>query len=406
MNQTVRAVKISDHVYWVGAMDWSIRDFHGYDTSRGTTYNAYLVTGKKNILIDTVKRDYVDELISRVQSVVPLEDIDYIISNHAEPDHSGALDIMIEKIKPEKIFASKMGVKALKEHFLWNVDVTPVEDGSEIILGDLTFRFYETRMLHWPDSMFSFLVEDNLLFSQDAFGMHLASSERFIDQCDSSVVKYEAAKYFANILLPYAPLISKLLEKMQKLGLDPSIVAPDHGPIWRGDSIADAVSMYTEWTQQKMTRKVVVIYDTMWGATKKMAQSLADTFAEKGLYVKVLPLKGVHRSNVITEIFDAGAVLIGSPTLNNNLFPTLADVLTYCKGLKPRNLIGAAFGSYGWSGEAVPQLKKIMEDMGIEFVGSCKAKYGPSENDIQCCRDLADDVYRVLIEKTSTSESH
>lgn len=395
----ISAIQISEHVYWVGAIDWSVRDFHGYDTSRGTTYNAYLVTGTKNILIDTVKRDYVDELISRVQSVVPLDKIDYIISNHAEPDHSGSLDIMIDKIKPEKVFASKMGVKALAEHFLWEHDITPVDDGSELELGGLKFRFYETRMLHWPDSMFTFLVDDNLLFSQDAFGMHLASSERFADECEWPILEYESAKYFANILLPYAPLIGKLVTKIGELGLSPAVVAPDHGPIWRGDDIGKIINLYLRWTKQEMTSKVVIIYDTMWGATKKMAQSMADTFAAAGHYVKVLPLKGVHRSNVITEILEAGAVIIGSPTLNNNLFPTLADVLTYCRGLKPKNLIGAAFGSYGWSGEGVPQVKTIMEEMGIEFIGSCKAKYGPSEKDIECCRDLARQVSEVLKDK-------
>jgi flavorubredoxin len=388
MSKAFKAVKVTDHVYWVGAIDWGIRDFHGYLTDRGTTYNAFLVLGDKITLIDTVKPPFLQELLGRISSVVDPKDIDYVVSNHAEMDHSGSLVEVVKAVQPEKVFASSMGSKALKEHFQLDREIEAVKDGESLSLGNLSLTFLETRMLHWPDNMFSYLAEEKLLFSQDAFGMHLATSERFADEIDESILQYEGAKYFANILLPMSALVTKLLQKVSELNLPIDIIACDHGPIWRQD-LDKIISWYGDWAQQKPTNKAVVAFDTMWFSTAKMAEAIAEGLMAGGAQPKLMPLKSNHRSNVATEILDAGALLVGSPTLNNNMYPTVADLLTYLKGLKPKNLVGAAFGSYGWSGEAVGQVRGMMEEMKIEMVGEgLRIKFVPDDNALSQCHDL------------------
>ena len=391
MDEIFQAVKVSDHVHWVGAIDWAVRDFHGYLTSRGTTYNAYLITGDKAILVDTVRAPFMQEMLSRIASVIDPGKIDYIISNHSEMDHTGCLPEVIKTVKPEKVFASAMGVKTLGEHFHHlEQEITAVKDGERLSLGNTNLSFIETRMIHWPDSMFTYLAEDKLLFSQDGFGMHLASSVRFADEIDKDILEWEAAKYFANILLPFSALILKLLDRVKQLGLPINLIAPDHGPIWRREEDIDwIVEHYYNWALQKPARKGVVVYDTMWQSTAAMARAIAEGIAGCGVETKVLPLRANHRSDVATEILDAGALLVGSPTINNNMFPTVADAMTYIKGLKPQNLIGAAFGSYGWAGEAVGQLTDILKGMKVNLVSEgLKVKYVPDENALAQCYAL------------------
>lgn len=392
MSKTFKAVKISDRVHWVGAIDWAIRDFHGYSTGRGSTYNAFLVMADKITLIDTVKAPFRGELLSRISSVVDPASISYIVSNHAEMDHSGCLEEVIEAVRPEKVFASLMGVKALKDHLHLDREIVGVKDGESLSLGDRQLTFTETRMLHWPDSMFSYLSDDDVLFSQDGFGMHLATTERFADEIPDDVLEFEGARYFANILLPFAPLVEKLLEKVAALGITPEVIAPDHGPIWRND-LGKILGYYSRWSAQKPGRKAVIVYDTMWGSTDKMARAIAEGVAAGGSAAKVMPLKSCHRSDVAGELLDAGALIVGSPTLNNNIFPTVADVMTYLKGLKPANKIGAVFGSYGWSGEATAQLKKILEGMGVDMAGEImKVKYVPGDEVLEGCFDLGREI--------------
>ena len=398
MKETFKAIKVSDKVYWVGAIDWAIRDFHGYLTSRGTTYNAYLIMADKIILIDTVKSPFREEMLSRIASLINPAEISYIISNHSEMDHSGSLPQVIKEVKPEKVFASVNGVKALSDHFHLDQEILAVREGESISLGNINLTFVETKMLHWPDSMFTYLAEDALLFSQDGFGMHLASSERFADEIDEETLKHEAAKYYANILLPLSSLVTKLLEKVGKLGINIKILAPDHGPIWRKD-LSKIMELYKKWAAQKPSKKAVVAYDTMWQSTALMAQALSEGLAAGGAKVKQMPLKSHHRSDVATEILDAGALLVGSPTLNNNMFPTVADLLTYLKGLKPKNMIGAAFGSYGWSGEAVAQMTDILKGMKINLIEEgLKVKYVPDKDALSQCYSLGAQVAQKLKE--------
>jgi flavorubredoxin len=369
MSCPFKAVKISDHTWWVGAVDWGIRNFHGYATHRGTTYNAYLVMADKITLIDTVKAPFLNEMMSRIRSVIDPEKIEVMVSNHSEMDHSGAIIETIDAVKPEKVFASVIGVKTLAEHFHHSREITSVKDGETIDLGNMQLQSVETRMVHWPDSMMTYLDQDKLLFSQDGFGMHLASTERFADELPEWLLYHEAAKYYANILLLYTQTIAQALDKVQGLGIEIELICPDHGPVWRKpEQISWIIGNYLKWAEQKPTDKAVIVYDTMWHTDQHMADAIADGVREAGARAKVLPLSEAHRSDVATEILEAGALIVGSPTNNNQIFPTLADVLTYLKGLKPKNLIGAVFGSYGWSGEACNHLTAYLTDMGIEIV--------------------------------------
>ena len=388
MSGVYKPIRISEKVYWVGAIDWTIRDFHGYTTKRGSTYNAYLVMADKITLIDTVKAPFRDEMLERIAGLIDPKEIDYIISNHSEMDHSGSLSDVIREVGPEKVFASVMGAKALKEHFHIDDEITSVKDGEKLSLGNMQITFMETRMLHWPDSMFSYLHEDKLLFSQDAFGMHLASDERFADEIKQDIIEYEAATYYANILLPYSPLILKLLDRVAASGLDIQIVAPDHGPVWRKD-LSWILGLYRIWAEQKPTNKAVVLYHTMWHSTELMARAIEEGLLAGGARVKVMSMGSYHRSDVAFEILNAGALVAGSSTLNNNMLPAMADVLTYLKGLRPVNLIGAAFGSYGWSGESPKQIHDILSEMKVDLIGDpLKAKYVPDKDTLQKCFDL------------------
>lgn len=395
MNETFKAVKISDHVWWVGAIDWNIRDFHGYMTKRGSTYNAYLIIADKVTLMDTVKAPFRDEMMARIASVINPGDIRYIVSNHSEMDHSGCLPEVIDAVRPEKVYASVMGAKTLNEIFHKDLPLTPLKDGDSLSLGNMTLSFMETRMLHWPDSMFSYLADEQVLFSQDAFGMHLASSQRFDDEADPAVLRYEAATYFANILTPYTALITKLLARVATAGLRFRIIAPDHGPVWRKD-IQGILDRYAGWAAQEKKRKAVVVYGTMWHSTEKMARAITEGLAAGSVDVKLMSMDACHRSDVAYEVLDAAALIAGSSTLNNNMLPGMADILTYLTGLKPKNLLGAVFGSYGWSGEASRQIQTMLTDLKVELMGDpVQTRHCPDRVVLSQCYDLG----RLMAEK-------
>lgn len=394
------AIPITSHVYWVGAIDWNLRDFHGYATHRGSTYNAFLIMDEKIVLVDTVKRPFFNEMMARIRSVVDPERIDIVISNHSEMDHSGSLPETIAAVRPQEVLASPMGKAALQDHFRWDVPVRAIKDGETLSTGKLQLRFFETRMLHWPDSMFTFIETEKLLFSQDAFGMHLASAERFADELPASVLEEESAKYYANILLPYSPLVAKLLERCQQLQLNAQIIAPDHGPVFRQD-LGTVLERYARWSAQKLTDKVVIVYDTMWESTHMLARVIEEELRKLGHPVKVLNLQSTHRSDVMIELLEAGALCVGSPTLNNQMFPTVADLLTYAAGLKRQHLVGMAFGSYGWSGEGAKKVAATLTEMGVTVVGTVQCKYRPDETAQQACREMASTLSATLREKLS-----
>ena len=392
----MKPIEIAKGIYWLGVVDWNVRDFHGYSTYQGTTYNSFLIMDEKIVLIDTVKKEFADELIASISQLVDPRKIDYVISNHTEMDHSGGLPRVMHRIGEDKpLYCSKMGHKNLSLHFSNNWNYQPVENGGGLSLGKRTLTFMETRMLHWPDSMFSYLNEDKILFSSDGFGQHYAGPERFDDQIGDDIMPH-AKKYFANILLPYSPLILKLVEKVTEMGLAIDMICPDHGVIWRKDP-SKIINAYVEWSTQEPKRKAVVIYDTMWHSTEAMAEAIAAALAEEGVYAKPMNLRNCHRSDIITEVLDAGAVIVGSPTFNNGLFPTVGDFLTYMKGLKPKNKIAAAFGSYGWSGESVKLINKQLEEMKFDVIDpGLRIQYVPAEKGLNACHELGRKIAAAL----------
>jgi flavorubredoxin len=392
MSKPFEAIRISDRVYWVGAIDWSLRDFHGYLTSRGTTYNAFLIKADRVTLIDTVKRPFYDEMLSRIASVVDPSTIDTIVSHHAELDHSACLPELTRLVSPARVLTSKAGVDALAQHFSLDVPVEPVKTGTTVELGEAKLTFHDTRMLHWPESMVSFLEGDGVLFSQDGFGMHLASHERWTDEVPQSIVDYETAKYFANILMPFAGPVGKVVDKLGEVLKQTKVIATDHGPLWR-EGIDDLLGNYKTWCEGKPSRKVVITYASMWQSTAAMARAIAEGAASTGVKVKLMGLDTAHRSDIATELLDAAALLVGSPNLNGQMYPTVADVLTYLKGLKPKGLVGAAFGSYGWSPAALDQVHKTLEELKVDLIREPLAvKYVPTQEDLMACRALGQQV--------------
>jgi len=395
----MRPVEIATGIYDVGVIDWNIRDFHGYSTYRGTSYNAFLIVDEKIALIDTVKKDFSDQLLGNISKIIDPKKIDYMISNHTEMDHSGGLPRLMHRIGEDKpLYCSKMGAKNLARHFPQKWNYQAVGTGEKLSLGNRTLTFLETRMVHWPDSMFTYLMEDKVLFSSDGFGQHYAGHERFDDQIGEDIMLH-AKKYYANILLLYSPLILKLLDTVTQMGLEIDMICPDHGIIWRKDP-GKIINAYAKWAKQEQEKKAVVVYDTMWHSTQAMADEIAAGIANKGVSVRPIHIRSSHRSEIMTEVLDAAAVVVGSPTLNNQLFPTVSDFLVYMKGLKPLNKIGAAFGSYGWSGEAVKLINKELQDMKFDVIDpGIRIQYVPENKGLEACFELGQKIGQAVNER-------
>ncbi len=379
-------VVLKEGVNWVGVVDWNIRDFHGYVTSRGTTYNAYLIRDEKIALVDTVKCAFADELVQNVEELMSLEKIDYIIVNHVEMDHSGSLPHIAKLAKNAKIIASERGKDALIEHFGHDFDrVETVKTGDELKLGKRTLRFIETPMLHWPDSMFTYMVEDKILFSNDAFGEHFASSERFDDEVDQQRLWEEAATYYANILMLFAPLITRKIQEVVQMGIPIDIIAPDHGVIWRKDP-SKIIKAYLQWSADNAQQRAIIVFDTMWGSTDAMARAIEAGIASQGVEVRVFKLRNRENTDIVAEILDAKAVVMGSPTMNNQMFPTVGGFLTYITGLKPKGKVWGFFGSFGWGGGAVKGMVEMAKKAGFDvYEPTVEVKYVPDEEDLKKC---------------------
>jgi flavorubredoxin len=390
------ALELAPKVYWVGAVDWTIRDFHGYLTEDGTTYNAYLILDDQITLIDTVKAELVPEMMARVAEIVNPEEISYIVSNHVEMDHSGGLPAVVERVLPEKIFCSPMGKSGLSRHYKQNWPLVEVKTGNDLALGNYHLSFLETPMLHWPDSMMTYLKEAQLLFSSDAFGAHLASSERFDDHLPRHPEDYhhQLKKYYANILMPFGTLITQLFQKIAALGLEFKIIAPDHGLIYRKDP-GWVLEAYRQWAAGVPEKKGLVIYDTMWHSTELLAQALVQGLTDAGIEAQLHHLRRTHGSDIVTEVLDAGLLLFGSPTLNNQIFPTMGEFLTYLKGLAPKNKAAAAFGSYGWSGQAVGLINQELQAMKLKLAHEgFKVRYIPDPEELTAARALGERLAR------------
>ncbi|NLD99178.1 MAG: FprA family A-type flavoprotein [Fibrobacter sp.] len=372
----MKAVAIRDNIYWVGGIDYTLRNFHGYLTPRGSTYNAYLIIDEKITLIDTVKHYLFDEMIERISSIIDPKKIDQVICNHVEMDHSGGLPRLMEMIPNAKVFASAQGQKGLMEHYRkeWNFSV--VKTGDSVSLGKRSLSFIMTPMIHWPDNMISYCPEEKILFSNDSFGQHIATPERFDDELPVGIVLEEAQKYYGNIVLSYNSQVQKALEAASQL--DISMIAPSHGIIWRSH-IPEIVAKYNRWSTNQTDNLALVIYDTMWDSTAKLAEAIRKGFENKGVKVKIHELRSSHISDVMTDVVEAKYICVGSPTLNSNMLPTVAGFLTYLRSLSPKKRTGLAFGSFGWGGQSIDQVEEGLKSCGFEMLEQVRTKYIPEQ---------------------------
>ena len=357
-------VEIKPGIYWVGSMDYSMRSFHGYSTECGSTYNAYLIIDEKVTLIDTVKAPFCLEMLGRIRNIIDPAKIDYIVSNHVEPDHSGGIPFMLQQCPGAKIVTSDPnGLKGLTGRY-GEHDYVTVKAGDSISLGKRTLQFVPTPMLHWPDSMVTYCPEEEILFSNDGFGQHLATTERFADERDISEVMHQAKKYYANILMPYGMQAQKAISALA--GLKISMIATGHGVSWRSN-ISDIIEAYQKWSSFEKTDKAVVVFDTMWHTTEIMAKNIADAFYAIGIKPVLFDLRTDHISDVATMLLDAKFLAVGFPTLNNQMLLSIAGLLCYIKGLAPKGLKGFAFGSYGWGGQSIGQVEQALKDCKVEI---------------------------------------
>ncbi len=380
----MKAVKIRENIYWVGGIDWNLRNFHGYLTQRGSTYNAYLIIDEKITLIDTVKHYHCSEMIERIASVIDPKKIDYVISNHAEMDHSGAMPELMKMIPNAEIIATPNGEKALNDHYRENWKCRTVKAGDKLSTGKYNFAFYPAPMVHWPDNMLTYMENENILFSNDAFGQHLATSERFDDQYNLDTIIAEARKYYANIVLPYSVQVQKALSDLTGLKID--MIAPSHGIIWR-ENVSLIVDEYVKWAAGNIKKKALVIYDTMWNSTALIADSIGSVFNEKGYDFKMFNLQYNHMSDIMTEVIDAEYICVGSSTLNNNMLPSVAGFLTYMKGLAPKQRKGLAFGSFGWGGQGVKQVHESLQGCNYHMLDLISVKYRPDEEMLKSIKE-------------------
>lgn len=387
IEKTGGTVELARGVYWVGAIDWNGREFHGFTTPGGTTYNSYLVVGEKTALIDTVKAPFAGEMLRRISQIIDPSKLDYIIVNHI--DHVGSL-AELKKETDAKLLITRRGVDILNGYFRdsgskdWEFEI--MQTGEELDLGGKTLMFLEATMLHWPDSMETFLKEDRILFSNDGFGQHVATSKRYDFEVED--VFPDAAEYYANILMPFHMPLLRFLGVLEKLKVEPLQIAPFHGIIWKQD-LKKILETYRAWANGEVKEKVLVIYDTMWGSTEIMANEITEAVRADGVEVKLLNLRKNSRSHIMKELLDAAAFAVGSPTLNNGLFPTVGDFLIYLKGLRPQKKKAAAFGSYGWGGGAVKAIEQELKSAGIEVLEpGLQIRHRPYERELERCRKL------------------
>ena len=386
----MRAVPVSDHITWVGAVDWNLRDFHGFDTPRGSTYNAYLVRGSDKVaLVDTVKTAFVPELLSRISEILDPALIDVIVVNHVEPDHNSGLRDVMAACPHARVVASAPGVRGVAEYHDGLV-VEAVGEDDVIDLGGVTLRFLPAPMVHWPDSMFTYCPEDAVLMCNDAFGQHLASAERFADEVGADLALEELKVYYANILMPLGAQIAKVMGKVAAIGWELATVAPSHGVIWRGDLVAEAHAAYQRWGSGSLRDKVIVAYSTMWGSTDELARTIADALVAQGLDVEVYDLAVASFARLMVELLDARGLLVGSATLHHGMLFRVAGFIQYVGGLRPAGRMGAAFGSYGWSSGATKQITERLTEIGIEVVQDpYTQKFRPTEAELAASGEWA-----------------
>jgi len=389
--------KIKSNVYWVGKVDWELRKFHGneYSTNRGSTYNSYLIKEEKIVLIDTVWKPFSKEFVENLSKEVDLNKIDYVIANHAEIDHSGALPALMEKIPETPIYCTANGVKSIKGHYHkdWNFQV--VKTGDMLDIGnDKQLIFVEMRMLHWPDSMACYLTKDNILFSNDAFGQHYASEFMYNDLVDQEELYAECIKYYANILTPFSAFVDKKIKEVLNLKIPIDIIATSHGVIWR-DNPNQIVEKYLTWANDYQENQITILYDTMWDGTKRMAEAITKGIREidKKVNVKLYNIAKTDKNDLITEIFKSRIILVGSPTIGGGILSGVAEILEMIKGMRFKNKKAASFGCYGWSGESIKVIKEHLEKSGFSVINDgIRALWNPDDESLKKCVEFGREI--------------
>ncbi len=388
--------KIKEHITWVGKTDWELRHFHGeeYSTHRGSTYNSYLIRDKKTVLIDTVWEPYAEEFVKNLKKEINLNEIDYIVANHAEIDHSGALPELMKEIPNTPIYCTQNGIKSLKGHYHEDWNFIPVKTGDTLNIGERELIFVEARMLHWPDSMFCYLTKDNILFSNDAFGQHYCSEYMYNDLVDQAELFQEAIKYYANILTPFSKLVERKIEEVLKLNLPVDMICTSHGVIWR-DNPLQIVEKYMQWCKDYQENQITILYDTMWNSTRKMAEAIAAGIKEvnKEVTIKLFNIARSDKNDVITEVFKSKGILVGSSTINKGILSSIAGILEEIRGLEFKNKKGMAFGSYGWGGECIKLINEGLEKAGFEIIEEgLKINWNPDKEGLEKCIELGKKV--------------
>lgn len=394
------AFKINDTVTWVGKIDWELRNFHGeeYSTHKGSSYNSYLIRDEKTVLIDTVWQPFSKEFIDNLKKEIDLNEIDYIVANHSEVDHSGALPELMKEIPNTPIYCTKNGAKLLKAHYHQDWNFVEVKTGDTLEIGKNKLIFVEARMLHWPDSMFTYLTGENILFSNDAFGQHYASELMYNDKVDSGELYQESIKYYANILTPFNALVIRKIEEVLSFNLPVDMICPSHGIIWRQNPL-DIVNKYMEWAKNYKENQVTIIYDTMWNATRRMAETIAEGLKEvdKDVVIKIFNSSKSDKNDIIAEVFKSKAILVGSSTINRGILSSTAAILEMIKGLGFKDKKAAAFGSYGWSGESVKLITEELGEAGLEVMNDgIRELWNPDEMALDRCREFGQSIGEIL----------
>lgn len=392
--------KITEKVTWVGKIDWELNKFHGheYSTEKGSSYNSYLVRDQKVALIDTVWKPFDEEFVDYLKQEIDLNKIDYIVMNHNENDHSGVLPALMREIPDVPIYCTQKGEAILRGLYHQDWNYVNVKTGDTLDLGDSKLVFIEAPMLHWPDTMFTYMTGDNILFSNDGFGQHFASEWMYNDCVDQAELYHEAMKYYANILNLYSPMVTRKIDEILKMNVPVNMICPSHGVIWR-DNPLQIVETYQKWAKEYQENQITIIYDTMWNATRRMAESIAQGLreADPTLTVKLYNSAVDDKNDIVTEVFKSKAILVGSPTINYGFLYSIGGIMEMIRGLKFKNKKAAAFGSYGWSGESVKQITGLLKEAGFELVNDgLRCQWNPDMESQKLCRDFGRDFAKSL----------
>ncbi|MBF1153905.1 MAG: anaerobic nitric oxide reductase flavorubredoxin [[Eubacterium] sulci] len=383
--------RVTDKVTWVGKIDWELKKFHGDElsTMEGSSYNSYLIRDKKTVLIDTVWGPYDTEFVNRLKEEIDLKEIDYIVMNHNESDHSGTLPALMREIPDTPIYCTKKGESILRGLYHQDWNYVNVKTGDELEIGDSKLVFVEASMLHWPDTMMTYMTGENILFSNDVFGQHYASEMLYDDMDDISKLLHEAEKYYTNIITPFSTFVTKKLAEVQGMNLKIDLVAPSHGIIWR-ENIGLIMDLYAKWANNYQEDQITLIYDTMWQSTRKMAEAIAEGIqqASPNTTIKILNAVKNDKNDILVEVFKSKAIIVGSPTINNGFSYAIAGILEMIKGLKFKNKKAASFGSYGWSGEAAKLIREFLEESKFAIVNDgIRVNWAPDQETIEQLRE-------------------